>query len=689
MEGKKRKQKKLFFPLSHFPAFLLSRLLAISLSLFFCEVGVVPADVKISDYRFGFNKNPKYYHYKQNAWTPLQVFVESVNEEFDGKVKVETVDLFSGAKREYSASLSLSRVAKRRLYFYVFLSGIASKLKISLIETSGREKDSKEFVVKKPKRSQDFLILALTPNVDTLSYLAGKRLKGDIPSTDTPAGEVFVSYLAGQSRATDGLPPDWKGYDSLSLLVIRDISLEPHRISKRQQNALIEWILSGGTLLVSGSSQYLNNSFLEPYLPVVSLKQKTINALPSLAKLFGITFKERFVLTDSRLSPKGNALVMEGDIPIIAERELGDGKIVFLAFDYSLKSFAIEHGGEKLWDWLLNDAVRSKLKRKSPFDPFREHERRIGGLLKRAPANIIRSPLLRFLGIFLATYVIASVSVSCIFARKARSAKKIWLSQLCVILGFSIFPIFLNYVTEPNLTLNSFSMLSIYPEFGKARLNTYFGLLSSDNSKQDIKFNSNLFLNPLSDIRRKRMPISDEEGSDSVTSGFEETYEFLQGKEFELEGVQLNPWMVQTFHAESHVDWKDTVEFTPLQTEGVISGTIRNSLPFDLENAYITYGEFYKEIGVLKRGVEVNVTIDRRYSDDVSRAVSVAMNLLKPERRKAFAGILFSEGLLRYLNQPLQPKLIGWTQTPIINLNVKKGSVTESQSLVIIHLAIR
>jgi len=646
--------------------------------LVFCDIGVVSAEVKINQYRFGFDN-----HYKQHAWTPLQIRVESVNEEFDGKVKVETIDLFSGSKREYSAPLSLSRVAKRRLYLYVFLSGIASKLRISLIDASGHETDVKEFDVERPKRPQDFLILALTPSVDTLSYLDNKPLKSDT-AADTPGGKVFVTYLTGQSRTTTNrLPSDWKGYDSISLLVIRDISLETHRISQGQQNALIEWILSGGTLLVSGGSQYLNKSFLEPLLPVDALnlaKQKTANALPLLTKLFGINFNERFVLIDSRLNPKGKALVMEDGIPIIAERELGDGKIVFLAFDYSLKPFAIEHVrlerrytpaqdrecGERLWDWLLNDVVRSKLS--PPFDPRREHERGISKLLASVATS--RSPLLRYLGIFLATYVIAYVSVVYLIARRAGGAKAVWLSKLCVILGCSIFPICLNHVTEPDLTLNSFSMLSLYPEFGKARLNTYFGLLSSDNSKQDVKFNSKLFFNPLA----------------SKTKEFEATYEFLQGKEFELEGVQLNPWTAQPFHAESYLNVEGTAEFTPHQMGNTVSGKIKNSLPFNLENSYIICGEFYQEIGEFKKDDELSVTINQRYSD-ISIDIPIALKLLTPERRKTFAEILFREGLLEYLNQPVQPKLIGWTQTPILKPNVKKGSVTESQSLVIIHLA--
>ena len=67
-----------------------------------------------------------------------------------------------------------------------------------------------------------------------------------------------------------GCPPHWKGYDSVDFFVIRGVSLDERRISKRQQQALLDWIERGGTLLVSGGAdlRWLRGSFLEAFLPV-------------------------------------------------------------------------------------------------------------------------------------------------------------------------------------------------------------------------------------------------------------------------------------------------------------------------------------------------------------------------------------------------------------------------------------
>ena len=77
-------------------------------------------------------------------------------------------------------------------------------------------------------------------------------------STIKKKGHAFVAYTDFK-----GLPVHWKGYDSVDFFVIRGVSLVERRISKRQQQALLDWIQRGGTLLVSGGTdlRQLRGSF--------------------------------------------------------------------------------------------------------------------------------------------------------------------------------------------------------------------------------------------------------------------------------------------------------------------------------------------------------------------------------------------------------------------------------------------
>jgi hypothetical protein len=602
--------------------------------------------------------------------------------------------------------------------------------------------------------------MALTPNIDMLANLTGESLenlsvaqagrwlppaggtgggpnssefrnpKSEIrnqrgASPDIPAGTIYVTYFDEKMN----LPDTWKGYDSIDLVVIRDISLESYNISRNQQTALIEWIYSGGTLLISGGSniQYLLGSFLEPLLPVTSMRLKTETNLPILTQLFGLSFDSqrpdkvgtgRFELIESRLRDDSRSLVTtEEETPIIAEREIGDGKVVFLAFDYSAPGFSfssitdarVEHpdedggGGDcfvprnlRLWRWFLNDVVQSKLKREALFNPYRRHEFRIRRLLSSAEKS--HSPLLKFLCAFLSAYIIGFGLFLYVFSKRTRTAKMVWFGGLCVISIFAIFPIGLHYVKKGELTANGFSIVNIYPQHAclpplrdsgrqaRARVETYLGLLSSDNSKFNLQSNAKLFMRRLDDTPNA-------------------PYDFIQANQFQYKGIQLNPWAVRTFYVESYLpaplvrglnprtsrqaglELNGTIKSNLQQMGGIVKGTIRNNLPFDLSDSYITYGQFYDEIGVFNKGAEISVRVDKQYSGDVPKAIFEAAANAHVEKQRVFARILADEGVLRYLAQPTKPKLIGWTQSPILKFDVDRSYTMANQVLVIIHLS--
>ena len=76
---------------------------------------------------------------------------------------------------------------------------------------------------------------------------------------------------------------DWIGYSAIDVLVIRETFLTERHISKAQQTALLDWVQRGGTLIMSGGSSfnYLQGSFIEPFLPVQLKGMKKTNTLPT------------------------------------------------------------------------------------------------------------------------------------------------------------------------------------------------------------------------------------------------------------------------------------------------------------------------------------------------------------------------------------------------------------------------
>ena len=105
------------------------------------------------------------------------------------------------------------------------------------------------------------------------------------------------------------MPTRWIGYNAVDLVVIREVSLTERRVSKQQQAALLDWVQRGGTLVVSGGSNFRNlrDSFIEQFLPVKLIQEEIIDKVPStLQQQFGFGTKDNAISTfkSIKLEPK-------------------------------------------------------------------------------------------------------------------------------------------------------------------------------------------------------------------------------------------------------------------------------------------------------------------------------------------------------------------------------------------------
>ena len=82
------------------------------------------------------------------------------------------------------------------------------------------------------------------------------------PIDQEPNGNVFIGYVT-----LSDLPSNWKGYDSIDALVIRNVPLSDQYLLKDQQTAMLDWIQNGGVLILSGGRNFhaIKDSFLSPY----------------------------------------------------------------------------------------------------------------------------------------------------------------------------------------------------------------------------------------------------------------------------------------------------------------------------------------------------------------------------------------------------------------------------------------
>lgn len=155
----------------------------------------------------------------------------------------------------------------------------------------------------------------------------------------------FLRTLPSGERAeyvdVELLPNDWRGYDGVRRIYLGRVRAD--LFSKRQQNALKNWIYQGGELVVLGGENFFlqNRPWLSDLLPmaVSSIDQTGPNGLPPIA--IGETL--------------GDVLTSVNSIPLLLRRALSRGAVFFSTIDLS-------HSGEAeqaVWSDLDPGLVRN------------------------------------------------------------------------------------------------------------------------------------------------------------------------------------------------------------------------------------------------------------------------------------------------------------------------------------------
>ena len=587
--------------------------------------------------------------YKRERWAPLQVVVTSHNEDFNGEIRVEVRNIFSDELiQTYVVPLSLTRTDRQRRVIHVFLPGVSSQLSIKLVNHAGEVRAPQELTPELPKSLADLMILALTPSRDLLSRWDGKQIG------DKEQGHAFVAYTDFK-----GLPIHWKGYDSVDFFVIRGVSLVERRISKRQQQALLDWIQRGGTLLVSGGAdlRQLRGSFLETFLPVGLGGLQRATQIPESLQRFGFVADLPFDLIEFKPKPGTIPLVGDGDQLYIAKRVLGGGQIISLGFDYNAPPFSDSPGAEAFWKWMLGAEARTPRHAEARYEANRRHDEKIQTILADVPSEQV--PLIRLLLVFLVVYVLSFGAL--IWRSRKGKSRLYWVGGIALTVLFSCGVVLPRHFVPSPVSVNRFSILSVYPSTNRAHLQTYIGIIASASVETSIQFQKGMFIRPLTATATPPLQLVEPEGMKNLSI---------------LRQAALDPWVTRAYFAEAFIDFPVHLTWE----RGVTTDRIEHRLPYTLENAWLIDQGEYPHIGTIPPATAIKIEENpKRYSRS-----PLSQALVGP--RKAFMRVLIGEVVLRYLAQETPPKFVGWTQTSPLSMSMDHPVNAVDETLVILYL---
>lgn len=415
--------------------------------------------------------------FQLNKWAPIHIVLENKGRTIHGSLEAVVISgseyLETVHSTTYSKNVELPKNARKLYSFTIRLYSFIHPVILQL-------KEGGKIILRRELNLRNYY------TTDQLVLVLGDRVSLDFFS-------IFPEGIKPIYPRAEFLPETWYGYDGVKMVIIHGPTLK--KLRERQFLALKEWIQRGGYCIISGSinlSTYLD-SRMQELLPVKALGLKRLSELHSLEKFSGerLIVSDPFLILESRPS-SGKAILSEGVLPIIVQRDIGLGRVLFLAFDYGMYPFSEWKGRFSLWKKILDlkpgsgDVIR-KSDKQNLLSLMITHKS------ARFTAHVL---LLAFMGVYL-------ISVYYLFRlfRKNRWARGRALLVLAAsgmvfsILSYGVF--FYEYIQRDPF-LNGYTHLNLSDKKRVASMKYLLGLFSLRGGNYQIVLDSPK--NPISPI---------------------------------------------------------------------------------------------------------------------------------------------------------------------------------------------
>jgi hypothetical protein len=458
------------------------------------------------EYALGFNG-----YFQLKTWTPLTVVLENRGRATSGTLEVIVTsgsEYFGNVHQTtYAMDVELPYSSTKLCSFTILLESFTHELIIRL-------RQAEETIL-----SRSF---SLRPHYTTksLAVVLDDKISLDISSV-LPQSLTSVSV-----RHTRFLPETWYGYDGVKLLITNAEMLKSLR--DRQFQALTEWIKQGGYLVMTSGINYgaLLEQRTQRLLPVHIVGHQQFLELPSLEQFCGQTISnpDPFLVLHVNID-ESNALIQEHDIPIIIEKPIGTGKILFLPFDIQNPPFSRLTNRQIFWDKVLS---LQPVIDNTAMDV--DNQKILDAMLINILAGF---PNIKVILLFLGAYILPLR----VFLKKLeKRGEKKWKNCGYLLIVIALFSIvsygFFFYQTErKSLTYTSFALMNIAGQRQIASGQYLIGLYSMKDTAYDFSFGSGTYpvTYLLPEKMEKNIPnryVLHENPSEQRVTGFAEKWSY-------------------------------------------------------------------------------------------------------------------------------------------------------------------
>ncbi len=390
-------------------------------------------------------------------------------------------------------------------------------------------------------------------------------------------------------------------------LIVLD-SFHTSSLTREQLRALYLWVQQGGTLIEVGGPHWQQTLSTLPVnlLPInvqgVSVLPAGTHLLPagsstpaSSGNMISDTIQVPVPVSSATVLAGARTIVSAGDIPLLVQEQSQQGLIYYLAYDPTLEPIVHWPGATILWRGLIIRSLGVQLlpsniqQGLSPGTPF--YLAKLQHLLLSNPSPAPWLLLLFFLG-----YLLILGPIRWLIVRRTKRQQWSWRIILGAIFLFSL----LNYAVafyqeRASIFNNSFSIIQLAGG-SSAHSTTYHGVyvpfVSADSNVQ-VVFPTGTLVQPF-------VEADQQSGQASITA--------IPG-ETQVKETESTLRSVDAFQVEQDLSIQGGIIAHLTLGQGIVSGTVTNTLPTALSDVYLLMSHRILRIGNMAAGQTSRVTL--------------------------------------------------------------------------------
>ena len=516
--------------------------------------------------------------YKSESWVPVHVTVANTGPAVEGEVRLTVGSNAVGDRVVYNAPISLPTQSNKRVTLLVNLARSVSAPLVELRDDRGQ--------------------VVAEASTNTISPLPANGLLYGIASPEPGRFAVLERAAGGRTQADVAfveladLPETAVGWSALDILVLNDV--DTGQLTAGQLGALDAWINSGGQLVVTGGAGWQQTTAaLAEMLPVTVTGSESVDDLPALQQQAGVPFRDPgpYVVATGSLS-RGELLLHEEGLPLLARHDWGRGSVYFLALDPKVAPLVDWDGSDVVWA-----EVADRVPAPPPWGRNIQNSYAAGTAVSSLPSLALPSTI-QFI-LFLLVYVVAVGPINNLALRRLKRLELAWITIPILIVLFSAITYVTGFQLRGNQTIiNQMSIVHSRVGSEQARVQSLIGLYSPRRSTYDLILPGDTAARPF-------------EQTFGAIGGGGNIESITRDSALTIREVRVDVADVETFIAESYRPALPVTAEASLSLDGSdvqLNATIVNDSDVTLEDATLLLGSTGIGLGDIGPGESQSIT---------------------------------------------------------------------------------